>query len=226
MNKILENHYRNGINLFCRVIIRVFGSWCNNFARLRVFKGWCNVFGRVATRLTNGKAIDRIIGKINYKTADKTIDRGAGGAIARVIGRAAGKAINKAVARVTRKIDCKAAGEATSGVISEAVNRIWTYITIIFTNLLAYMRKLFLFISNFYLMAISFCCVILAFVDLLTLQLYCKTISSIGTRKKKVVEQAIFLLISLFHLFLIFIKSYLVSIAITVAVVASCLAFC
>lgn len=88
------------------------------------------------------------------------------------------------------------------------------------------MHKLFLFISNFYLMAISFCWVILAFVDLLTLQLYCKTITSIDTRKKRVVEQAVFLLINFFHLFLTFIKSYLVLIAIAVAVVASCLAFC
>ena len=75
-------------------------------------------------------------------------------------------------------------------------------------------------------MVVSCYRVVLVFVDILTMQLYCKTIASISIRRKRVMEQAFFLFISLYYLFPIFIKSYLVLIAIAVAVIASHLAFC
>ena len=75
-------------------------------------------------------------------------------------------------------------------------------------------------------MAVNFCRVVLASVDLLILQLCCKTIASIGTRRKKVVEQAVFLLKNFFHLSSTSINSYLVSIAVAVAIIALHLAFC
>lgn len=67
--------------------------------------------------------------------------------------------------------------------------------------------KLFLFIFNFYLIIVSCCCVIFIYVNLLNLQLCCKTITNIIMKRKIVIEQVVFLLLNLFYLSPTFIKS-------------------
>ena len=74
-------------------------------------------------------------------------------------------------------------------------------------------------------MVIRSCQIGLHFVDLLTLQLYYKTIINICIKRKKFVKQAFFLLVTVFHLSSTSIKSYLVSIVIAVAVFMLYLAF-
>lgn len=86
------------------------------------------------------------------------------------------------------------------------------------------MNKSFLFISNFYLIAVNCCYIILALVHLLILWLYYQTITNIE-KKKKSIKQTIFILVSLFYLSLTFIKSSLVLIIIAIIIIILYLAF-
>ena len=120
------------------------------------------VYGAIGESIA--KAIDRAIDR----ATDTTNCEAVGKAIYRAIGGTTRKAVGRAVGRATGEIDCIAASRATNGAanriarqainraigrgkanyratgkaISGTAGRVWTNITIILTNLLAYMLKL------------------------------------------------------------------------------------
>ena len=147
LDRILEEHYCNGICLFCKIIIGIFGSWCNTFARLGVFGGWCGASAGLTAKLANDRAIVRATGETNCGTADRAISgaiggtvrravnratgrtigetnhEAAGGATDRIAGRIAERAVDRAAGRVTCETNCEAISGATSGVAGGTTGR-------------------------------------------------------------------------------------------------------